>query len=229
MNKISSYTLLVFLILSMFLLKDNSYRKTHEKMADVHKHDQCRHHNLHNEKLKTRNQEKLPKYHIVVRALGEVDQTILEYATNIIKEFFEFDCSIGYPERISSDMYFNENSKELDADRCIGKLDNQTLKTVFLCDLPLKIQESELRGYAVRHGKTMLVTANYSFLRETLIHEIGHSLGLVHCSDLTCVMAVSNDEYDSGTFCNLCSAKIGFTPTKNPITPIPNNFEPDWY
>jgi predicted Zn-dependent protease len=55
-----------------------------------------------------------------------------------------------------------------------------------------------------------IVRGEKSFLKETIIHELGHTLGLRHCNDLTCIMAVDNDGFDSGTFCDKCSRQIGF-------------------
>jgi predicted Zn-dependent protease len=65
-----------------------------------------------------------------------------------------------------------------------------------------------LRGYTTLYGKSIFVRSNRSFLKETIIHEIGHTLGLDHCDDLTCIMAINNDTYDSGDFCNKCKSKI---------------------
>jgi predicted Zn-dependent protease len=210
--------------------------------ADVHTHNSCghscRHHSYDN--ISNVDNNNFPKRHIVVSSLGYVNQSDIDYAIKVIKDFYGYDCSIGSSMSITNDMYLNGTSV-IDADFTIEKLEkfDPSYKTVYIVDKELYADGKSLRGYAVRNGKSILVIADKSILRETLIHEIGHSLGLAHCDDLTCVMAVKNDEYDKGTFCNKCFNKLGVvpanvvineTPTINTPSNIGNNFfTPDVY
>lgn len=71
--------------------------------------------------------------------------------------------------------------------------------------------DSNIRGYIRGYstGINVIVRVGNGWTKETLIHELGHNLNLGHCNDLSCIMAINNDEYDSGTFCNNCKSKLG--------------------
>lgn len=61
---------------------------------------------------------------------------------------------------------------------------------------------SYVRGYST--GVSLIVKINNGWAKETLIHELGHILGLPHCDNLNCIMATNNDLYDTGLFCKKC-------------------------
>ena len=104
-------------------------------------------------------------------------------------------------------MYIRNTTEILNADVCIEKLFSRE-KVLYIVDKKLWASGDYLRGYALQNGGTIIVRGDKSFLRETIIHEIGHTLGLGHCSDMSCIMAVNNDEYDSGNFCNKCKNQL---------------------
>jgi hypothetical protein len=143
---------------------------------------------------------------VVIKALGIVDESDLEDAKEIIESFFGYQCIQGNSETITEDMYINGTEEILDALSCIQHL-RRDYKVVYIVDKRLWTKGDFLRGYAA-YGNTVIVRGEKSFLRETLIHEIGHTLGLNHCPDLSCIMAINNDVYDSGTFCKDCQRKI---------------------
>jgi hypothetical protein len=51
------------------------------------------------------------------------------------------------------------------------------------------------------------ITSAYATQLATYMHEIGHTLGLNHCDNLSCIMAINNDEYETGNFCKKCRKK----------------------
>jgi predicted Zn-dependent protease len=75
-----------------------------------------------------------------------------------------------------------------------------------------------LRGLSFLNGNVAIIRGDKSFLEETTIHEIGHLFGLDHCSDITCIMALNNDEFDSGHFCNSCRVHYNQKLNNNCIT-----------
>jgi predicted Zn-dependent protease len=207
------------LFITIFLLtcdRKTSFNKL-DCYTDINIHKSCghfcKHHSYCNVFFAIHNN--FPKQHIVISALGYVNQSDLDYAIKVIKDFYGYDCSIGGIEPITNDMYLNGNLSKIDADFTIEKLNQieKTNTTIYLVNKDMYTDNMGLRGYAIRNGNTILVVADKSFMQGTLIHEIGHSLGLAHCDDLTCVMAIDNDEYDKGTFCNKCFSRLGINPT----------------
>jgi predicted Zn-dependent protease len=156
----------------------------------------------------------LPDLQFTVMPLGKVNPGDLEEAKTIIKNFFGFNCKLGRGRDIAEKMYYKGEAETLDVEICINQLAIQKNKVVYIVDKKLIFGNQMLRGAALRDGDVAIVRGERSFLRETLIHEIGHLLGLTHCSEVTCIMALNNDEQDSGTFCNNCSRSIGFNNPK---------------
>lgn len=149
-----------------------------------------------------------PTEEVIIKPLGNVDYSDLTDAVNIIEGFYGYKCSIGSPEQITNEMFINGTDQILNAQVCLNKL-YATNKVVYIVDKRLWANGDFLRGFAATSGGTMIVRGEKSFLRETIIHEMGHTLGLSHCDDLSCIMAVDNDQYDSGTFCKKCKRQLG--------------------
>ena len=144
---------------------------------------------------------------VIIRALGNVDYDDLEDASKIITEFYGFNCVIGTPEEITEDLYISGTDQIINAKSCLNKFSTRS-RIVYIVDKRLWADGDYLRGFASTSGGFVIVRGEKSFLRETIIHEIGHTYGLGHCDDLSCIMAIDNDQYDSGTFCNKCKNKI---------------------
>jgi hypothetical protein len=140
---------------------------------------------------------------ICIRSLGTVDDSDLYFARNIIRDKFNFEVLFGSMENIDSIMY--DDNGTLNSTLVCSALAAET-KTIYITDNLLYDDNGALlRGFTSGDNKTIVVRGEYHFMRETIIHEIGHSLGLKHCQNLTCIMAINNDEYDKGDFCINCS------------------------
>ena len=143
---------------------------------------------------------------ITIYGLGEVSREDKSYAGKIIKSFF------GYDYKISSNLplkenYFFEGSDKLNGEYCLHQ-GIQKRNCLVLTHELLYQNEKRLRGISLAGKGVFIVRAKREFMRETLIHEIGHILGLDHCEKKYCVMALKNDEEDSGDFCSFCKIKI---------------------
>lgn len=143
----------------------------------------------------------------VVRPLGNVDEGDLDFASNIIREFYGVDVIIKSKVDINGRM-LGKNGELESTNTCLELKSNE--KTIYITErLLYDYNGNSLRGAAKLNGSTVVVRGDRSFMKETIIHEIGHTFGLDHCNDLTCVMAINNDAWDSGDFCNKCKKQIG--------------------
>ncbi len=144
---------------------------------------------------------------VYVRALGDVDSYDLEYAADVIVNFYGYNVEIYSQVEIENGMTtFDGNIHSV---RAFNYLPHN-YKTVYVTDKLIYTENNVLLRGVASNLNTVIVRGNRSFMKETIIHEIGHTLGLRHCDDLTCIMAIHNDEYDSGDFCDVCKTKINF-------------------
>lgn len=144
---------------------------------------------------------------VIVKPLGNVDYSDLTDACSIIKESYGFNCTIGEPEPITPDLYISGTEDIINAHTCYEKFYTKR-RVVYIVDKRLWATGDFLRGYAAINAGFVIVRGEKSFLKETIIHEMGHTFGLGHCDDLSCIMATNNDQYDTGRFCNKCRNKI---------------------
>ena len=157
----------------------------------------------------TSNETSLSDNHtVIVRALGNVDYGDLDFAADIIRDFYGYNVDISTPIDIEENMLSSDGGL-ISTKACYNL--PVAVKTVFITDKLLYDEKGILlRGVTSGNEKTIIVRGEKRFMKETIIHEIGHSLGLGHCNDETCIMAIHNDETDSGNFCSVCRTKINF-------------------
>lgn len=143
---------------------------------------------------------------VYVRALGNVDDGDLEFASNVIENFYGYNVEIISSVDIENGM-LNTLGELHSVNTCASLHDD--IKTIYITDKLLYDENNVLlRGVASGNELTVVVRGEKRFMQETIIHELGHTFGLPHCSDRTCIMATHNDDYDSGDFCNNCKSKI---------------------
>jgi hypothetical protein len=138
-----------------------------------------------------------------IRPLGEVDETDLSDAVKILRDFYQYNCIIKPRVDISENMKIQGTDDILSAKESLNELSHYG-NTIFIADKRLW-HLSECKGFT--NGTSIIVKGDKSIMKETLLHEIGHTLGLNHCDNLSCIMAINNDEYETGNFCKKCRKK----------------------
>ncbi len=143
---------------------------------------------------------------VYICQLGDVDQADLLYAKKVVEEVFNYNCKIStLKSEFTPDMFISGTSAILNGEIALKAIHNPARKDIHIYLTEKRIWHyKEMRGITFLGGKTILAVANQEYLKETIIHEIGHTFGLRHCTDLTCVMASNNDQYDKMTFCSIC-------------------------
>ena len=139
-----------------------------------------------------------------IRPLGNVENSDLTDAVKYVEEFYGYKCKIASGVGITPTMKIKNTNDYINGKEAIGELYNYK-NTIFIVDKKIW-HNSEVKG--LTDGSTIIVRGEKKWLRETLLHEIGHTLGLGHCDNLSCIMAINNDDYETGKFCNKCKRHL---------------------
>jgi len=144
-------------------------------------------------------------FHIV--GLGDYSQSDLVKAKKYVEEFYGFNCVVDGSVPTKSSMYV-ENSNTLNVTNCLAELSVHGQKTIYVTKEPLYSKQwGMLRGMTHMRGNTVVIKGG-EHLQETVIHELGHTLGLGHCDNPQCIMAINNDAEDTGQFCSKCKNQL---------------------
>lgn len=140
---------------------------------------------------------------VLIHGLGEYNREDLLKAREILKEEFNIQSKICSSKRTESSLY-SSNHVELIAEKVLSQFRVEGENVVYVTSEPLISRSGEkLRGMTHLRGNVIVLKGGVH-LKETLIHEMGHTFGLNHCADKTCIMAIHNDDMDSGKFCQKC-------------------------
>ena len=154
--------------------------------------------------IKEESLSNLKKVVIEVRGLGDISQSKLNQVSRTIEKFYGFRTIVTTDVDITEGMYIRNTKDILNASICLKDLNDYNTKTIYVTNKELWASGDMVNGLAFLGGNTVVVTTTSRGLDETVKHEIGHIFGLGHCTEMSCVMASENDQYETGKFCKKC-------------------------
>ena len=169
---------------------------------------------------------------ISLKPIGKVDRTLLEPLAERLTQCLQVACSIQ-PESLDVDFAYNSLRRQYHSTEILKKLlpkpSNEAWKVLgvtendlFIPVLTFVFGEAQLADggalvsahrlhqeyYGMPKDPELL---NNRLLKESL-HELGHTYGLRHCLDYTCVMSSSNGveriDLKSAEFCPACARAL---------------------
>lgn len=145
-------------------------------------------------------------YNFIVRGLGNHNPDSLKSIVNYIEKFYGYRCQIMSPVSTTPDMYV-PSTTSLDAARTITALKGTKTKTLYITSENLVDRHLDLRGATYQRADVIIVELN-NYNKKTVLHEIGHTLGLEHCDNKNCLMSIYNDDHVVKDFCDKCKKTL---------------------
>lgn len=169
---------------------------------------------------------------IFLLPLGKVDQTFFKKLSKDLQSRFDTECqilkSLDHPN-----YAYNSLRDQYHASTILEKISELKLpygsKVLGICNVDLYTEglnfvfgQAEIgdrdclisvtRLYPQFYGEEFNEQIFYSRILKEAVHELGHTFGLLHCSDAKCVMHFSNTlqdtDYKSTEFCQRCKSKL---------------------
>ena len=166
------------------------------------KHKRHQSADLYNKQILNKTNDKV----VFISGLGKYSQKDLDFVSNEITKMFEVKCEIISPKKTNSGLY--DIDGKLDFGTC-ERLFNCRNKTVYVTNEYMAVNREGVCGATSIFGNCILVCNRYKDLKNTVLHEVAHTLGLRHCKN-KCIMLECNEIKGDNTleFCNDCKLKL---------------------
>ena len=170
-----------------------------------------------------------PVTKINIQPLGKVSPEYTNLVKKSVKTFYGYDCTVLPPKEITKDM-LSPIKKRIDANKALRNnltFDNLLILTEkdICCNKDKDNPEWGIFGLGLRPGKTCIISTyrlsknvskqkTLERLEKVALHEIGHNLGLNHCTNnKECMMNDANGtikqvDKEKVWFCEKCKKQI---------------------
>ena len=142
---------------------------------------------------------------VYVKGLGDFNQKDVNKIASYVTNFFGYECIVEDGVPTTQKMYFN--SHDLDVSQCVFELNRHEVKTIYVTNQNLVNKGQQIRGGTFLRCNTVIVE-HTDYDETTVLHVVGHTLGLVHCDNPKCLMAINNDAEVIMDFCDKCKKRM---------------------
>lgn len=169
---------------------------------------------------------KVVKTEIRIQPLGEVRAVVLDSVKSSLERFYKVSCKILKSKDLTPDILAASKTR-YSADKILDKFDDGTYKIIITeVDIACKNEDNGVSEWGVfglgympgktcvvstfRLGKNVPTSKMIERLQKISIHEVGHNLGLDHCTgDPTCLMeaaggTIKTVDRETFHFCKKC-------------------------